>query len=131
MHTMVCLMEGAAALRRHEIVGIVTEVGSGVTEFKVGDRAGIGCFVRACRECNQCKKGTDQYCSKMVRCHMHPTNHVPREMLAPPACGPTMYLCKCSCRRVSAVEQRCISIFSSNAVMLEGWWVQAWPNTLT
>lgn len=53
--------------RRHEIVGIVTEVGAGVTDFKVGDRAGIGCFVRACRECRQCQKGTDQYCSKMVR----------------------------------------------------------------
>ena len=96
-------LEGAAALRRHEIVGIVTEVGSGVTEFKVGDRAGIGCFVRACRECNQCKKGTDQYCSKMVRCHMLTTTHcVPRDMLAAPACGPcsqySTYLYKCFCR---------------------------------
>ena len=106
------------ALRRHEIVGIVTEVGSGVTEFKVGDRAGIGCFVRACRECNQCKKGTDQYCSKMVRCHVHTTHCVPRDMLAPPACSPcsqlSMFLCNCSCRRVSAVERRCISIFGSS-----------------
>ena len=37
-------------LRRHEIVGIVTEVGSKAgSHFKVGDRAGIGCFVRACQ----------------------------------------------------------------------------------
>lgn len=35
---------------RHEIVGIVTEVGSkAASHFKVGDRAGVGCFVRACR----------------------------------------------------------------------------------
>lgn len=35
---------------RHEIVGIVTEVGAKAAEhFKVGDRAGVGCFVRACR----------------------------------------------------------------------------------
>ena len=35
---------------RHEIVGIVTEVGSKAAgSFKVGDRAGVGCFVRACR----------------------------------------------------------------------------------
>lgn len=29
----------------HEIVGIVREVGSKVTKFKVGDRAGVGCMV--------------------------------------------------------------------------------------
>lgn len=40
----------ALCLRRHEIVGIVTEVGSKAgSHFKVGDRAGIGCFVRACQ----------------------------------------------------------------------------------
>ena len=33
-------------------MGIVTEVGSKAsTHFKVGDRAGIGCFVRACQVC--------------------------------------------------------------------------------
>ena len=31
-------------------MGIVTEVGSKAgSHFKVGDRAGIGCFVRACQ----------------------------------------------------------------------------------
>ena len=50
-------------------MGIVTEVGSGVTGFTVGDHAGVGCFVRACRSCRQCEKGIDQYCSKMVRCN--------------------------------------------------------------
>ena len=29
----------------HEIVGNVSQVGSDVTKFKVGDIAGIGCFV--------------------------------------------------------------------------------------
>ncbi|ALV25344.1 zinc-dependent alcohol dehydrogenase [Campylobacter iguaniorum] len=29
----------------HEIVGVVTEVGSKVTKFKVGDRVGVGCMV--------------------------------------------------------------------------------------
>lgn len=42
-----------------------------MTGFKVGDRAGIGCFVRACRECRQCQKSTDQYCHKMVRFLAH------------------------------------------------------------
>ena len=37
----------------HEIAGIVTEVGSEVTKYKVGDRVGVGCFVDSCRECAQ------------------------------------------------------------------------------
>ena len=56
-----------AGTSRHEIVGIVTEVGSDASGWKVGDRAGIGCFVRTCRECKQCHRSTDQYCPKMVR----------------------------------------------------------------
>lgn len=35
----------------HEIVGIVTAVGSKVTKFRVGDRAGVGCFVDSCTTC--------------------------------------------------------------------------------
>ncbi|MFF1739018.1 NAD(P)-dependent alcohol dehydrogenase [Streptomyces mirabilis] len=47
----------------HEIAGIVSEVGSGVTKFKVGDRAGVGCLVDSCRECENCKAGLEQYCT--------------------------------------------------------------------
>jgi uncharacterized zinc-type alcohol dehydrogenase-like protein len=46
----------------HEIAGIVTEVGSAVTGFKVGDRVGVGCMVDSCRECENCKAGQEQYC---------------------------------------------------------------------
>ncbi|GJF10623.1 NADP-dependent alcohol dehydrogenase C 2 [Mycolicibacterium cyprinidarum] len=46
----------------HEIAGIVTEIGSAVTKFKVGDRVGVGCFVDSCRECAQCRAGEEQYC---------------------------------------------------------------------
>ncbi|WP_158751125.1 NAD(P)-dependent alcohol dehydrogenase [Acidobacterium sp. S8] len=48
----------------HEIAGIVTAVGSKVTKFKVGDKAGIGCFVDSCRTCEECQKGLEQYCAK-------------------------------------------------------------------
>ena len=48
----------------HEIVGRVTEVGSGVTGFKEGDLAAVGCLVDSCRECSNCKKGLEQYCKK-------------------------------------------------------------------
>ena len=46
----------------HEIVGRVTKVGDHVKHFKVGDLAGVGCFVDSCRECNNCKEGIEQYC---------------------------------------------------------------------
>ncbi|MFL6173099.1 MAG: NAD(P)-dependent alcohol dehydrogenase [Marmoricola sp.] len=46
----------------HEIVGKVTEVGSGVTKHQVGDRVGVGCMVNACRECVNCLRGDEQYC---------------------------------------------------------------------
>jgi uncharacterized zinc-type alcohol dehydrogenase-like protein len=48
----------------HEIVGRVTNVGDHVKKFKVGDLAGIGCMVDSCQECDNCKDGLEQYCSK-------------------------------------------------------------------
>lgn len=47
----------------HEIAGIVSEVGPGVTKFQVGDRVGVGCLVDSCRECDNCKAGLEQYCT--------------------------------------------------------------------
>jgi uncharacterized zinc-type alcohol dehydrogenase-like protein len=41
---------------------VVTEVGSEVAKFAVGDRVGVGCFVDSCRECAQCRAGEEQYC---------------------------------------------------------------------
>ena len=51
---------------RHEIVGIVTEVGSKVGKFKVGDRVGVGCIVGACHSCECCDNDLENYCPKMV-----------------------------------------------------------------
>ena len=46
----------------HEIAGVVSAVGSGVTKHAVGDRAGVGCFVDSCRDCDNCNEGLHQYC---------------------------------------------------------------------
>ncbi|QGZ64162.1 NAD(P)-dependent alcohol dehydrogenase [Paraburkholderia acidisoli] len=46
----------------HEIVGRVTEVGNGVTKFKVGELVGVGCLVDSCRTCPSCDEGLEQYC---------------------------------------------------------------------
>lgn len=48
----------------HEIAGIVSSIGSGVTKYRVGDRVGVGCFVDSCRECVNCLAGEEQYCLK-------------------------------------------------------------------
>jgi len=46
----------------HEIVGTVARVGAHVTKFKVGDVAGVGCFVDSCGTCPSCAGGLEQYC---------------------------------------------------------------------
>ncbi|QYF72784.1 NAD(P)-dependent alcohol dehydrogenase [Cryobacterium sp. PAMC25264] len=46
----------------HEIVGIVSAVGSDVSLHQVGDRVGVGCMVNSCRECENCLAGEEQYC---------------------------------------------------------------------
>lgn len=48
----------------HEIVGVVNQVGSSVTKFKVGDRIGVGVFIDSCRKCAPCKSGLQQYCDE-------------------------------------------------------------------
>ena len=48
----------------HEIVGIVSSVGSGVTQFKVGDRIGVGVFIDSCKKCPPCQRGDQQYCDE-------------------------------------------------------------------
>lgn len=46
----------------HEIAGVVLAVGSGVSNFKVGDRVGVGCMVDSCGHCAECSTGFEQYC---------------------------------------------------------------------
>jgi uncharacterized zinc-type alcohol dehydrogenase-like protein len=46
----------------HEIVGIVTAVGSSVTKFAAGDRAAVGCLVDSDRSCHHCQAGHEQFC---------------------------------------------------------------------
>jgi uncharacterized zinc-type alcohol dehydrogenase-like protein len=48
----------------HEIVGIVSGVGSDVAQLSEGDRVGVGCLVDSCGECEYCKGGEEQFCAK-------------------------------------------------------------------
>lgn len=46
----------------HEIVGRITEIGSAVKKYHVGDLVGIGCMVDSCRTCPACEQNLEQYC---------------------------------------------------------------------
>ncbi|CCM04509.1 uncharacterized protein FIBRA_06690 [Fibroporia radiculosa] len=50
----------------HEIIGIVKRVGANVSEFKPGDRVGVGAQIASCMECKRCKSGNENYCMKMI-----------------------------------------------------------------
>lgn len=50
----------------HEIVGRVVRVGKKVKKFKVGDLAGVGCFVDSCGKCSPCKTHEEQFCQTHV-----------------------------------------------------------------
>jgi uncharacterized zinc-type alcohol dehydrogenase-like protein len=50
----------------HEIVGKVIKVGKKVRRFKVGDDAGVGCFVDSCGKCPSCKSNEEQFCEKQA-----------------------------------------------------------------
>ncbi|KAE9450066.1 hypothetical protein C3L33_18029, partial [Rhododendron williamsianum] len=50
----------------HEVVGVVTEVGSKVQKYKVGDRVGVGGMVGACHTCESCENNLENYCPKMI-----------------------------------------------------------------
>lgn len=47
----------------HEGIGIVEQVGTGVSEFHAGDRVIISC-VTACLKCDFCRRGTTSHCRR-------------------------------------------------------------------
>lgn len=50
----------------HEIAGVVTAIGAKVTQFKVGDRVGVGCFVDSCVHCESRNVDLEQYMPGVV-----------------------------------------------------------------
>ena len=60
----------------HEIVGRVTKVGSGVTKFKPGNLAAVGCMVDSDSTCPECQAGLEQFCRNMTLTYNFPDKHL-------------------------------------------------------
>ncbi|GGF66489.1 NAD(P)-dependent alcohol dehydrogenase [Alteromonas lipolytica] len=61
----------------HEIVGVVAAVGKNVTKFKVGDRAGVGCMVDGCADCDTSTSRGEQYSPQTKFTYGHPDDRSP------------------------------------------------------
>src|SRR3954465_226759 len=59
----------------HEIVGRVSNIGSSVSKFTVGDLGAVGCMVDSDRVCPECQSGLEQYCPNMVGTYNSPDEH--------------------------------------------------------
>lgn len=60
----------------HEIVGRVTKVGSGVSKFKPGDLAAVGCMVDSDGTCPECRAGFEQFCRNVTFTYNFPDKHL-------------------------------------------------------
>jgi uncharacterized zinc-type alcohol dehydrogenase-like protein len=60
----------------HEIVGRVAKVGSGVTRFKPGDLAGVGCLVDSDHTCPNCQADLEQLCPNQTLTFNSPDKHL-------------------------------------------------------
>lgn len=46
----------------HEFTGVVTEIGSAVTRFSVGDPVAVGNIIDSCGRCPMCQAGQENFC---------------------------------------------------------------------
>lgn len=60
----------------HEIVGRVTKVGSGVSKFKTGELAAVGCMVDSDGTCLECRAGFEQFCPNLTLTFNSPDKHL-------------------------------------------------------
>ena len=70
-HTDLHIVEGDLALPRlplvpgHQIVGVVDQVGEGVTGWQIGERAGLPWLRSACGHCQFCLAGLENLCAEI------------------------------------------------------------------
>ena len=50
----------------HEVAGRIVEVGSAVRDMRIGDRVGVPWIFWTCGECEACREGNENLCSKQL-----------------------------------------------------------------
>jgi D-arabinose 1-dehydrogenase-like Zn-dependent alcohol dehydrogenase len=66
----------------HEVVGIVDKIGSKITNWKTGQRVGVGWHGGHCNQCNACSKGEFGACEKALTTGIHLDGGYAEYMLA-------------------------------------------------
>jgi propanol-preferring alcohol dehydrogenase len=88
-HTDLHTVEGELALPKlpvvpgHQVVGVVDELGEGVTRFHVGDRVGVPWLHQSCGECDYCRRGDENLCEMAQFTGLHVDGGYAEYMLAP------------------------------------------------
>jgi D-arabinose 1-dehydrogenase-like Zn-dependent alcohol dehydrogenase len=55
----------------HEVIGIVDKIGTAITQWKVGQRVGVGWRGGPCGKCNSCRKGSSWACENPLTTGIH------------------------------------------------------------
>jgi propanol-preferring alcohol dehydrogenase len=55
----------------HEGAGVVVKLGDNVTDWKVGDRAGVKPIWNTCGTCVNCKDDMENYCPNLINSGLH------------------------------------------------------------
>jgi propanol-preferring alcohol dehydrogenase len=66
----------------HQVVGTVEAVGAGVSEWKLGDRAGVPWLYRTCGVCEFCRRGEENLCPQAEFTGLHADGGYAEHMLA-------------------------------------------------
>lgn len=88
-HTDLHIVEGDLDLPRlpivpgHQVVGVVDQVGAGVSEFQVGDRVGLPWLRSACGQCHYCQQGLENLCPRITFNGFHADGGFAEYVLAP------------------------------------------------
>ncbi|EMF08070.1 alcohol dehydrogenase [Sphaerulina musiva SO2202] len=67
----------------HEGAGVVVQLGAGVTNWKIGDRAGVRPMWDVCHNCTQCWNGEEQYCLQVIHTGMMTTGSYQQYVVTP------------------------------------------------
>ncbi len=55
----------------HEVIGIVDKIGTAITQWKIGQRVGVGWRGGPCGKCNSCRKGSFWACENPLTTGIH------------------------------------------------------------